>query len=176
MNAIKSLSIILLFTACTKSTPKIAESTAFFNFDEVIHYKLDNNVETEAISRARNEDPNVPKIFRIFWSFSNYPARLNDSAFFKDLDKMYINEGKISADKLPEISDIFSERKVESITSTTCEPMYRDILIFKKNGIVTGISKLCFQCGEHYMIGAKRNTEMFGQNGEFQRLENLFKK
>ncbi len=183
MNVFKTLSILLLFTACTKSpkvaiTEKSTEPQYFFDFDEVIHFRIDKITETLAdsmfVSRDRNNE--AKRKFRILYNYESYPSRLNDSTFLKELSALYKFQQKIPSSKMVQMSNIFSERKTRSETSTTCDPKFRDVLIFKKNGSLSGVAKICFQCGKHYIIGSKRNTLMFGQNREFEELKKLLEK
>ena len=57
-----------------------------------------------------------------------------------------------------------------------CDAFYRAILIFKKKDKVVGVSKICFDCGLNWTIGSERNVMLFGQEGDYEKLEKLLQK
>lgn len=54
-----------------------------------------------------------------------------------------------------------------------CIPIYRDILIFKKNNSVVGISKVCFDCNMNYTLGSKTDVEIYNNSNDYEKLEKL---
>ena len=71
------------------------------------------------------------------------------------------------------IETIFSEKNTSNNWVAACEPIYRDILIFKQSNKIVGVAKLCFECHQHQILGTSVNTEMFGQDGDWEKLEML---
>ena len=127
----------------------------------------------------------MPKKHTFFWfwwsidefkkiAFLNeYPTKVEDNWFFEKIDKYYPIKHKIEKSKLKKLSEIFSERKEVKTEYSSCDPIYRNIFIFKKNGKVVGISKICFGCLMEHTIGTKRNTQNFGSNNEYKKLMEL---
>ena len=124
-------------------------------------------------------DSITPKIERVeFYKISHgdsYPKSLDDKWFFEKIEKYYPRKQKIERSSLKELSNIFTERKEKKTIFGACDPVYRNIFIFKKEGKVVGISKICFGCLEEYTIGTKRNTENFGSHKEYEKLKKLVK-
>lgn len=56
-----------------------------------------------------------------------------------------------------------------------CEPIYRDIFLFKKNTKVSGIAKLCYDCEKSLFIGTSAVVSNFGAKGEFEQLRKIIK-
>jgi hypothetical protein len=71
------------------------------------------------------------------------------------------------------IDTIFSEKNPGNSWVAACEPIYKDILIFKQSNKIVGVAKLCFECRQHQIIGSVANTEMFGQDGDWEKLKML---
>ena len=61
------------------------------------------------------------------------------------------------------------------MSETACIPVFRDILIFKKNNKSIGIAKICFECEKSHIVGTNKNIENFGQCGDFSKLMNILK-
>jgi hypothetical protein len=147
----------------------------FFDFDEAYFYQI---TEKESEKYSYN-DSITPKIEKIeFYKISHddsYPKLLDDKWFFEKIEKYYPRKQKIEKNNLKKLSDIFTERKERKTIFGACDPIYRNIFIFKKEGKVVGISKICFGCLEEYTIGTNRNTKNFGSQNEYKKLEKLVK-
>ena len=104
-----------------------------------------------------------------------YPTSLNDQNLLKNLEILYPKKKKIEQSKLNTLASIYSEKFHGDYSLAACEPIYRDILIFKKENNIIGVSKICFECGLHYTIGTTKNTEQLGQNGDYEKLNLLLK-
>lgn len=145
----------------------------FFDFDESYVYQITEK-ESDLYSYSDSITPKIEKEeFNKISYESNYPKSLNDKMFFEKIEKFYPTKIKIEKNKLKELSEIFTERKEEKTLITACDPLYRNIFIFKKNGRVVGISKICFDCFMEQSIGTKQNTENFGSHNEYERLKKL---
>ena len=68
----------------------------------------------------------------------------------------------------------FEKSTLENI-ATACIHVYRDILIFKKEGKVIGTAKICFDCMSKQIKGTTANTENFGQDGDYEKLEKILR-
>ena len=71
------------------------------------------------------------------------------------------------------LNNLFREKEIEDVSVTSCEPIYNDILLFKKNSKVTGIVKICFNCWQYEIIGTIANTETFGQGKDNMELKKI---
>jgi hypothetical protein len=182
--------IFLIFISCGNKDSKVLKSEnngknitseskrkplPFFEFDEVVYYHVDDKLDKEwgNLRRNKNRTNEESRFLDIF--FRNHPKSLNDKQFISDLEKFYPNKKEIESNKFKEINNIFCEKFYGDYSLAGCIAIYRDILIFKKNKTVVGISKICFQCYLHQTIGTKRNTDQLGQNGDYEKLENILK-
>ena len=74
------------------------------------------------------------------------------------LKKKHIN--KESFQKLASIYSSYGDNVRES---NKCTPVYRDIIIFKKDDTPIGISRVCFQCQKDDFIGSLITGNTLGQ-------------
>ncbi|TDX87215.1 hypothetical protein [Epilithonimonas xixisoli] len=63
----------------------------------------------------------------------------------KDLEKLNFHKEKLEVAKYPKIVEIYTRGSAHYDTS--CVKTFRDILVFKKNNKIVGVSKICFDCG-----------------------------
>ncbi len=149
------------------------EEKPFFDFDEVYHYQITNKESNKYFGSENNTTQTEKDEFNKIALWNGYPSNLNDKWFFEKIEKYYPKKQKIEQSKLKELSEIFTERNEEKTMVTACDPIFRNIFIFKKKGKVVGISKICFGCLMEQTIGTKRNTENFGSNDEYEKLGKL---
>jgi len=169
------LSLILISCQNVKKNDISNTSNQFFDFDEIIHYHKEIS-EKEWLKIVRKEPKNDDEIIFLRILNENYPTTTKDKNFINALDKLYPSKIKIEKNKFKEIGNIFSEKYHGEYAVAGCEPFYRDVLVFKKNNEVVGISKICFQCALHSTIGTKKNTDQLGQNGDYAKLKILLEK
>lgn len=150
--------------------PTIGEK--YFEYDSIDHYKSDYD---EASISKLEENKNKSKIDKLKLDIvvNDFPDNINQINFLKSLDKIGYSKKEISKDKFPEIDKIFIEKTIEERTTYACIAIYRDILVFKKQAKIVGIAKICFNCDQHQIIGTNVNTDNFGQNGDYKKLEIL---
>ena len=150
-------------------------SNHFFDFDEVEYYNKDISLQEWAeIARKKNKTTEEIALLKIL--NTDYPTSLNDLNFIADLEELYSKKIKIDKSKFKEINNIFSEKYHGNYELYGCEAFYRDILVFKKDNTIIGISKICFECSLHSTIGTEKNTEQLGQNGDYAKLKLLLEK
>lgn len=160
-----SLILLIFLFSCEKKKP-------FFVFDEVLHYSISLEESFKCFEKRNfNEKYNFLNNAMEIYS----PETLNDTIFIQNLDKYFPKKNKIDKNKLAKLSDIFSETNVESKVETACEPIFRDVFVFKNNNSIVGISKICFSCMKEYTIGSRTSTTNFGSCNEYERLEKLVK-
>jgi hypothetical protein len=170
----KTRIIFIVFLIFTISCNKKEENLYFFDFDEIEYYHkniIDNDIFAEYDKiKFINYDNTYLKIGQY-----EYPKDLNNSKFSVDLLKFGYTKKVIEKSKLSEINKIFSKKTCTELTANGCIPIYRDIFIFKKNGIKVGIAKICFECRIDYIIGSKQNWDYFGECGDYEKLQQIIK-
>lgn len=158
--------LFTFFISCEKDKP-------FFNFDEVYMYQIPQKESSKYFGTDQRTTQKEKDEFNKIAFLSRYPKTLNDKWYFEKLEHYYPKKQKIEKSKLKELSDIFTERTKEKTVAMACEPIFRNVFIFKKNGKIVGISKICFSCQEQQTIGTKSHIENFGANDEYSRLAKL---
>jgi len=147
----------------------------YFDYDQIDHYfnDFDNNKSLELIDN-RNTTP-IDSI-KAGVLLSGIPKTIDDTLFITQLEKAEFKKNVISAEEFPKIDKIFTERPGQLIGSASkCVAIYRDVLIFKKQKKIIGIAKICFRCGQEKIIGTSANTNNFGQNGDYEKLESILR-
>jgi len=118
--------------------------------------------------QMRNLKTKDEKKFHKLFMF-NYPDTTTDKNFYSLVNKFY-SKKELDKEKFPEINEIYTEKYHGQYDIAGCAPFYRDILIFKKDKKIIGISKICFQCNLNMTVGTKRNVERLGHNGDYEKL------
>jgi len=173
---IKRYSIFLLLFLILSCKSK--EEKMFFDFDNVEYYSLYKNEEKEIIENNRKgiKDSILNNIL-----YSELPDKLDDNVFYKTINSNGFSKFELSQKDIEYLkNDVFLEKFSLNVfqLNKACAPEYRDILVFKKNNEISGIAKICFSCGQFYIISSKREiqVENFGTEEEYKALEKLFKK
>lgn len=173
---------LLIMFGCKKEQGKIIElptkkenskiiKEPFFVFDKVEHYKLADSTGIDEFHKYRNNS--ALDSFRLGVVRNEIPNSLSDSSFIEKLQKIGYSDITVPEEKFQILNEIFSEKKVKNTVDYACVPVYRDILIFKKENKISGIAKICFECLQHRIYGTKKSTEEFGGDGDYQRLDSL---
>jgi len=142
----------------------------FFDFDKIMYYHLD--ITIEEIIRLSEEYQKSGGNTEILGMLSSDVTNesLTDAIFLNDIKKLYPVNREINKKDFGKVKEIFSDRYNGNYSVTTCMPYYIDILIFTNDNKVSGIAKICFECGKFSIAGTDRNTERFGQNGDYGKL------
>jgi len=170
----KKLSLLFLTPLIFINCKNQEDCIPYFDFDEVEYFYIDISSEEiqNLIYKQRTEkDPNEIMFLNIFTGF--YPMGQKDTLNIGKLENFGYSKTQIPEGEFLKINQLFCERKHEFSESAACGYYNRDILIFKKNGNNVGIAKLCFECELNQIIGSKRNTQDFGQSGDFKVLKEL---
>ena len=150
----------------------------FFDFDEIDYYSI-NEIENDSISDLTEiyDNENKSKIGKLKFDIvlGKIPKNIQDSNFIKKLHELGFTKINVSKAKHSKINQIFSEKEAIERIDAACIPAYRDILIFRKKNKNIGIAKICFGCMKKMIVGTTANTFDFGQDGDFENLENLLK-
>jgi flagellar basal body-associated protein FliL len=170
----------------TVQAAKPALGRYYFDFDEVVYYsiKVEDDPVYDAADRHRKRIVSKAKTPATAatdkdslisdFIFDYLPATINDTSFEKGLLKIGYTSKKLGKDKLKELKEVFRE-KGSDMGDVACIAIYRDIYVFKKNGKISGIAKLCYDCGMSHFIGTSADTGNFGAEGEFEKLRELVK-
>jgi hypothetical protein len=178
-----SLTLLSCNTPTEKINTPIIESTPtskivgpkFFTYDSIDYYL--NDYDEEKLSDLYdNQSKSVLDSIKMGVLLGDIPKSISDLSFINWLDKIGYKKSSLDKSKFPQIDSIFVEKSPTDIIVAACIQVYRDILIFKKNGKVIGTAKICFDCDDHQIYGTKVKTDYFGQNGDFGRLANLLRK
>ncbi|MDP2385551.1 MAG: hypothetical protein Q8M29_04215 [Bacteroidota bacterium] len=135
----------------------------YFEFDEIVHYNIE--IEQEQLSKKNRRLGEI--------LMQNVPDSISDTLFLKELDTLSFQMKTLNPDLYDDIGDLFRVKENADSIFAACIPMYRDILVFKKSHKVVGIAKVCFECDLNHIVGAKYNSELFGQNGDYEKLQKL---
>lgn len=147
-------------------------STRYFLFDKVDHYYI-NIDETTVWDILKKEKVTAKEKKRFDLLTGNTLQKLSDTIFLENIEKLDFKKTELPATKFRQIDEIFSEKKHHEAYSTTCEAVYRDILVFKKEDKIIGTAKICFGCIQSIITGTSANTDEFGQSGDYDKLFKL---
>ncbi|UUC44688.1 hypothetical protein [Flavobacterium cerinum] len=165
----KSDSIILNKTDTNKS------ESAYFDFDEVDHYHSD--IEERKVYLLNNPHSKIKKAEgddkRAVIYMEDVPDELPDENYGKQLEEFGFKKKRIDPSRNKEISNIFSLTTCNDVYAAACVPIYRDIFIFKKEGRIIGLAKICFNCRLYYIVGTDKDQGEFGQCGGYEKLFRL---
>lgn len=159
----------LIFFSCRPKTGK-----KYFDYDAITHYsnnydgyKLQELIEIQPKSTVDSLKLNV--IIGIT------PRDISDLFFIERLEEIGYTRKSIDKSIFKDIDKIFIEKSVDEHLATSCIPIYRDILLFKKQNKVIGTAKICFDCMDSQINGTAANTSNFGQDGDYRRLQAILK-
>jgi hypothetical protein len=123
-----------------------------FEFDEAIHYSITDE-KSEKIDT-------INSIYEVI--YEDYPYEMKDLRFVNNLERNGFIKKPIPTHNHSELRTILrSQFGMGFLFSKKCLPVYRDIIIFKKNDKVSGIAKICFGCGQHQFIGNSLDDSNF---------------
>ena len=179
--------IFLLVISCNKKSEeefpkyaqeeinnKIEEGKPFFDFDEVIHYEVSISedefydlIQKDTISRET-------KLLSVLL-FDSCPSNQDERKQFEEaIDLVRVASDVINLKFYDELrKQVFVKKECSTIEMAACEPLYRDIFIFKKNKKETGMAKICFKCRLYDFSKGNFISDCFGMNGEFGKLKNI---
>lgn len=141
----KKISFLILIIVWSCS-PKMKN-----DFDEIIHYTIEDSVA----KKLKNDQ-------RFSQIYSDVNAHKINYEVFENELIMYGYKGKtITKANKNQVDDIITNTLYYGGHLVACEPIYRDILILKKNQKNQAVVKLCFECGMTDAYGKiKSNVEL----------------
>lgn len=121
----------------------------YFEFDQVDHFKF-----TKSLSEYRKIENNGTrqgkKLSKIL--FGEHNIAFSDTLFPKEAELLGFKRQELAEAEFENINSVFCAKGYSNET-TFCDPMYNDILIFKKGQKIIGYSKICFGCDKISIIG-----------------------
>lgn len=163
---------IVLFLSCgdkKAEIPALGEQS-FFDFDKVEHYHL-------AISKSNYDsilaNPNKSRLDAGLMQIlrEKIPVSGIDTLFIPNMDILKFQKHEIAADKHQKLKEIFSVKAAHENPSTTCESIFRDVLVFRNKGKFIGVAKLDLNCESEYLMGARYSSSSFGSKADFESLK-----
>jgi hypothetical protein len=128
--------IILLF--CLIVIISCKKETLYNNYDEITHYSItdEDMFEVDTIKR-----------FRDIFGIGDY-HKIDLNKFEEELVSFGYKKNELKENKIKQVDSIISNKIYHGeMNLTACTPLYRDILILKKNNKIVSILKICFDCG-----------------------------
>ncbi|MBP9848338.1 MAG: hypothetical protein KBC58_02760 [Flavobacterium sp.] len=184
MNKYLFIIICFSFLNCKDLEDKIVNTTEiksndlnFFDFDKVEHYS--KNIKDDDILHEMQRLDGIDKHSEEYNYLNligyNYPKNVNDKEIISNLVKYKFSKIQIDNNIHKDINKLFSTSKCEGGYPLACAPIYRDILIFYKQDKIIGIAKICFECGQSYILGSSNDVSDFGSCGEYGVLYEILK-
>ena len=125
------------------------------DFDEIIHYSINDE-------KAINNEQNFEFIELYNGLESKDRIEIN---FENKLTEFGFTKNKISKENISKINHSLANDLNLKYDEVACVPMYRDILILKKNGNVEAMIKICFECKMNLSTG-KINSNFDCENSD----------
>lgn len=164
--------VIILMSIWFLSACKEKDCIPYFEFDKVDHYSIVIPTDNVWYIQAKeNKSVNERKLLDLLEQ--DTPLTLSDTPILRGIEKLSFVRRLLPDSTLEDMRYIFCERKHAYAEYAPCIPIYRDILVFRKKGQIIGVAKICFECFQSSIIGTDRNTEEFGQSGDFYKLKQI---
>jgi len=146
----------------------------FFAFDAIDYYKSD--IDENTAMNLVNTQSTVLDSIEYNLIIDETSENISDEYFINNLTKAGYKKTEINSADFQQITNLFSEQQEREGLYFACIPIFRDILVFKKNEKVIGAAKICFGCNDYKIIGTNANTENFGQGKDYEILSLIFNK
>jgi hypothetical protein len=149
----------------------------FFDFDEIDYYNIDIS-EDEVMDMADQVNTSESKAMKMSILTDDIPSGITsrDTVIISLLEKYGFKKYRVGTALHEDINNVFKVKPLADVVATACVYIYRDILVFRKQGKIAGVAKICFNCWGNYITGAKANTESFGTGSDYSRLRDLLQK
>ena len=150
----------------------ITKGEYFFDFDHIDYYR--SEIKDEYLLGDLREKLPKEEFEKYYSVYSkDYPKNLDDEQLETTLTQLEFKKIELDKKVYQDINEIYREKEMSSSLEAFCIPIYRDILIFKKNNSVVGISKVCFDCNMNYTLGSKTDVEIYNNSNDYEKLEKL---
>ena len=147
----------------------------FFTFDAIDYYKNDID-ENTAMNLSNLQNNSEFDKFKYDLIVGETPNNINNNNFTDNIIKVGFKKTEIESKDFQSITQLFSESPERDGLYFACIPIFRDILVFKKNEKVIGVAKICFGCNRNKIIASKANTSNFGQGKDYELLSLILNK
>lgn len=145
----------------------------YFDYDQIDYYSADFEEDKIKELDDNQEKSKVDK-YKYTVLIEDTPETMADLDFLHYMKEIGFTKKQIDRSKFKQINNIFVEKTPSEGYSAACVPVFRDILIFKKDKKVVGIAKICFGCHQYrIIIGTDANTENFGMDNDYENLGNI---
>jgi hypothetical protein len=129
-----------------------------FLFDSIIHYSIAIAEDTLwGIERIKNKTKEQRRLIEVV--LHEKLDTLLDTTSLIHLSSLGFTKRYLSNEKTEALRGIFYSQNMNNELATICEPIYRDILVFRLKSRNTGVMKLCFDCFHHNLDGAQFDTK-----------------
>jgi len=92
---------------------------------------------------------------------NNYFTEINDSINLNQIEKYY-KKNELNLKALKFIKSYICKTKINLNNDySECMPIFRDIIIFKKQSKTVGIIKICFDCNLSNIVSSEYNSYLF---------------
>jgi len=167
---------IFLFSYCSDNKlPALendVEKVYYFDFDEVDHYNI--RISESDLYELSDDTQNKKNVLKVELLQDNIPRDISDTGFVAKLEKMGFEKTDVPASKNEDLNELFREKGQDpNRLYSMCMPIYRDILVFRKNGAISGIAKICFECDLEHIVGTAVKTSNFGSFETHRKLSAL---
>ncbi|MDG1332223.1 MAG: hypothetical protein P8P74_07825 [Crocinitomicaceae bacterium] len=162
------LIIALLLASCGSK-----QGNYYFDCDQIDHYSIE--IDEDVLfgrmidSAALSENELLQQAVII----GETPTSINDTFILEDFGAIGFEKNTIHGGKLQEIKEIFKEKNHKERLVTSCVAIYRDVFVFRKNGKIVGLAKVCFGCMMRQINGTDADTFHFAQSGDYAKLESI---
>lgn len=138
----------------------------FFDFDAVdyYNYNIDENTAMNLLDYRKTALDSI----KYNLILDETSEDISNEYFIVNLTKAGFKKKEIESEDFQKLSNLFSEHPVREGLDFACIPIFRDILVFKKNEKVVGVAKICFGCNDYKIIGTDANTSNFGQGKDYE--------
>lgn len=171
LNEKYSILLVIVISGCRLNN-KHEVNKGYFDYDEVIHYR--SNFEENLLGELfDNKSKSITDSIKLGVIVDDIPHSINDTSFIFKLESIGYEKRMIAKDKFSRLSEIFKEKQHPKISNSKCVNIYRDILVFKNKNKTVGIVKVCFDCLDKQIVGTDKNTESFGQSGDYNILRSI---
>lgn len=166
--------IFVIFLLIIRCDPKKKNNYYYFDFDSIEYYTIEIDIN-DLLEVKKNPQIKNKEMRKLQFDIvtGSKPENFNDKSFIEDLIEIGFKKKELTTKQYKEIKEIFKEKPYELFAIAACAAIYRDILIFKEKEEIKGIAKICFECGQSQIMGTNKNTEAFGQSGDYSKLAEI---
>lgn len=164
--------IIIIFTIVSCKNGTLDKNFSRINtIDEILFYRISEKSELSLVNETTKlkDRESIKSLL-----YNNDSDNLIDSLKILDLDRYY-RRITVDSKSFSQIVQVFEKAgypiNTASFSLTVCEPVYRDILVFKKSNEKIGFAKICFDCSQNKILIA--DDQFVNSKLQYEDLENI---